>query len=313
VELALNEIAAAAQIAYENEAGICRVTAGWKKPHLSLDVVRPYWRDAHSPTIARRAGIWEYRHYPLDPVRADLVPALAGIDMAPPPDAQLMWLSDVRYRDAAGLEAFGRSPPPGIRAHILGDIEMIVDLSTTYVVLGANGETLADRTGDGAPLGPARWPNFALFIRQRGTEGSFRAAARAFASGLAGDGNVLRVRLSLFEVPDMEAERRSGYPIKTHPQPQQYQAWIDLVVKHEESLRGLLERHHAEMGGEISALHAFPAPAVYTFNYRGRPTLAGLRGYPAHEAISNLQAVHQKQPELLSWLYGPVAQDAPYA
>ena len=306
-------MAAAAQIAYENEAGICRVTAGWKKPHLPLELVRPYWRDAHSPTIARRAGIWEYRHYPLDPVRADLVPALAGIDMAPPPDAQLMWLSDVRYRDSAGLEAFGLSPPPDIRAHILGDIEMIVDLSTTYVVLGENGVTLADRTGDAAPLGPPRRPGFALFIRQRGEEASFRAAVRAFAAALAGDGDVYRVRLSIFEVPDMEAERRSGYPIKTHPQPQQYQAWIDLAIEREDALYGLLQRHEAAMGGEIAALHAFPSPAVYTFNYRGRPTLAGLRGYPAHEAIRNLQAIHQKQPELLSWLYGAAAQDAPYA
>jgi len=26
----------------------------------------------------------------------------------------------------------------------------------------------------------------------------------------------------------MEAERRAGYPVKTHPVEQQYQAWIDL-------------------------------------------------------------------------------------
>ena len=309
----MNELSAGSQVALENQAGICRVTAGWKKPELSLDLVRPYWRDAHSPTIARREGIWEYRHYPLDPVRTDLVPAIAGVSMAPPKDEHLMWLSDVRYRDAAALEAFGRSPPPDIRAHILGDITMIVDLSTTYVVLGENGCTSVDSTGDAAPAGPARHATFGIFLRQRGEEAPFRAALRGMTGAWAAAAGVRRVRLSLFEVPDMEAERRSGYPIKTHPQPQQYQAWIDLSLESEGLLRGLLADHQASLAEHTTAIHAYPAPAVYTFNCQGRPTLAGLRGYPAVEAIRNLGATHQKAPALLEWLYGPVAQGGPLA
>ena len=88
----------------ENRATICRVTCGWKKAGLPLDVVRRYWRDVHSPAIARRAGVWDYRHYQFDTVRADLLGPLDGIALDCPAGEQLMWTSDVRYADDAGLD-----------------------------------------------------------------------------------------------------------------------------------------------------------------------------------------------------------------
>ena len=298
----------------ENQAGLARVTCGWKKPELSLDFVRPYWRDAHSPAIARRDGLFEYRHYPLDPVRPDLFAPVSGIDFVAPEGQQLMWLSDVRYRDEQGMEAFGVSPPAAEKAQILNDIELIVDQSTTYKVIGSNGLTLIDRTGNPAPQGPSATPNFGVFFRQRGAEAPFRDCVRALARRWATSPGVKRLRLNLFEVPDMEAERKAGYPVKTHPQPLQYQAWIDLVIEDETHAASL-----TDMGGElnlsahISTIHAYPAPAVYTFNYNGRPTLSGLRGYPAYAAIASLGAEHQKDPGLLAWMYGPVVQGGPLA
>ncbi|WP_304217457.1 hypothetical protein [Phenylobacterium aquaticum] len=293
----------------ENEAGLARVTCGWRLPHLSLDFVRPYWRDAHSPAIARRDGIYEYRHYPLDPIRGDLFTPVAGIDFAGRPGEQLQWLSDVRYADEAGMNAFGADPDPTVRAQILADIEMIVDKSTTYKVIGANARTLVDTTGDAPPLGPARTPIFQVFFRQRGDEAAFRESVSALAELWAATEGVLRVRRSLFETPDMEAERAAGYPVKTHPLEMQYQAWIDLVVADEPVARRLIPPAIApRLAQDVSAIHAYPAPAAYTFNYRGKPTLAGLRGYAACEAIRNMGAEHQKDPGLLEWMYGPVAQ-----
>jgi hypothetical protein len=289
----------------ENGARICRVTCGWKLPHLDLEKVRPYWRDAHSPGIARRPGIYEYRHYPLDQPLPDLFGAVDGIDFTCPDDARLMWLSDVRYADEAGMDLFSRTPGPTERGKMLGDIDMIVDRSTTYRVLGSNGFTLLDATGDPAPCGPAAAPIFQIFFRARNGEAAFRAALSSLAQHWAATPGVLRVRKSLFEVPDMEAERRAGYPIKTHPVEQQYQGWIDLVIEHEAVAKTLLR---PEDGAEIATVHAYPAPAVYTFNYRGRPTLAGLRGYPAVAAIRSLGATHQTDAALLHWMYGDVAE-----
>ena len=41
-----------------------------------------------------------------------------------------------------------------------------------------------------------------------------------------------------------------------------------------------------------------------TFVWAGRPTLVGLRGYPAWELITRLGAPHQAEPDLLDWMYG---------
>ena len=63
-------------------------------------------------------------------------------------------------------------------------------------------------------------------------------------------------------------------------------------------------------GTEVRTLHAYPTPVVYTSVCRGKPTLVGLRGYAAHLAIEELNALNQKQPALLEWMYGDVAKDA---
>ena len=291
----------------ENKAGIARVTCGWKKAELSLDDVRPYWRDAHSPAIARRAGIYEYRHYPLDPVRSDLFTPIAGIDYAGVAGEQLMWLSDVRYADEADMAISGASPNPQVIARILADIEMIVDKSTTYKVLGQNGRTFVDRL-EPAPQGPARHPTFGVFFRQKGDEAGFRAALTTLAGRWAETAGVVRVRVALFEAPDMEAERKAGYPVKTHPVEMQYQAWIDLVIDDEAVARTLLAPDHGvDYAAVFATVHAYPVPAVYTFNYAGKPTISGLRGYMAAQAIATLGAVHQKDAVLLEWMYGDFA------
>ncbi len=293
--------------ATENLAGICRVTAGWKKPELPLDRVRRYWRDVHSPSIARRDGIWDYRHFQYDPVDATLFAPVGGIELDAPVGEQLMWTSDVRYRDEQALSAFGQSPPKDVLPGILGDIDLIVDQSTTYKVLGANGFTFRDSTGFATPQGTPPEPTYQLFFRQRGAEAPFREALTQLAKAWEENSDVLRVRLSLFEVPDMEAERKAGYPVKTHPVERQYQAWIDLVLTSREAGHSLLDAVPS-LSDTVHTIHAFPTTTLCTFNYAGKPTLAGLRGFPAWEAMRGLGGFHQAQPEILEWMYGPVAK-----
>ena len=292
----------------ENRAGLARITCGWKKPELPLEWVRRYWRDVHSPAITRRAGIYDYRHFQYDAVDPALFGAVAGIDLECPGDAQLMWTSDVRYLDEAGLAAFDATPPVGVKPHLLGDIDLIVDRSTTYRAVGANARTLADRTGVAMPQGPPAAPAYALFLRQRGDQAPFRECVRDLAGAWAGRDGVHRVRMSLFEVPDMEAERKAGYPIRTHPPEQQYQAMLELVLDRREVGRQLLDRTTGlDLAGRISAIHAYPVAACYTSVYAGRATIVGLRGYAAHRAIEALGAANQKQAELLQWMYGDAA------
>ena len=293
-------------IASENRAWLGRVTCGWKKPELDLENVLHYWRDVHSPSIARRPGIWEYRHFQFGAVRSDLFASDPGLDFACPAGEQLMWTSDVRYASQAGLDAFGAAPDPETRGHLLGDIELIVDQSTTYRVVEQLGHTYVDRSGQGEPQGARRQPTFSLFLRRRGDEGAFRALLRRVAEKWAGDPAVVRLRLSLFEAPNMEAERASGYPIKTHPPERQYQAWLDLTVTNEATLARLVGE--AGLGRGVAALHAYPVHAIYTSNRDGRPTFVGLRGYPAYAALTALGGYNQAHPSILRWMYGEVAE-----
>jgi hypothetical protein len=291
-------------------ATICRVTCGWHLPHLDIAQVRRLWRDVHSPTIARRAGIWEYRHNQFADVRPDVFMPIDGIEYDCDPAAQLRWQSDVRYADQAALDAFGSDPAPEVKAHLLSDIDMLVDRSTTYLVLGASGWTHVDRTPDAAPQGVPATPTYGVFFRHRGEQAPFRVMMRGIAERWAADPNVTRLRLSLFEVPDMEAERKAGYPIKTHPPEQQYQAWIDLSLTDASVARALMRPDDGtDYASAIAAIHAYPADVVHTFNYAGHPTLVGLRGWPACEAIGFFNATQHRQESLLRWMYGDVAKD----
>ena len=106
----------------------------------------------------------------------------------------------------------------------------------------------------------------------------------------------------------MEAERKAGYPIKTHPPEQQYQAAVELVLDRREAARELLRGADGmSAAGEISAIHAYPVVACYTSVYAGRATIVGLRGYAAHCAIEALGAANQQQAGLLEWMYGDAA------
>jgi hypothetical protein len=213
-----------------------------------------------------------------------------------------MWLWDVRYLDDAALTKFGTSPDGVVKSQLLADIELIVERSTTYKAVGANARTLLDRTGIAEPQGPVPQPQYAVFFRQRDDEPAFRQCLQGLAERWARTPGVLRVRLSLFDAPDMDAEKKAGYPVKTHPIEQQYQAWIDLVVEDATVARFLLT---PQPGADPARDHAYPVRVVYTSVYAGSPTIVGLRGYPAWLAIRELDAANQREPALLEWMYGP--------
>ncbi len=106
----------------------------------------------------------------------------------------------------------------------------------------------------------------------------------------------------------MEKERKAGYPVKTHPVERQYQAWIDLTVDTKARGESLIANEDGiDYAASISAIHCYPVRAVYTSNYNGKPTLVGLRGYPAYQALTALNAENQRQTSLLEWMYGDVA------
>ena len=290
----------------ENQAWLCRITSGWKKSALPLEDVFCYWRDVHSPAIARRPGIWEYRHFQFDTVRPDLFEPREATVFHCPVGEQLMWTSDVRYFDEVALAAFSASPDPETRGHLLGDIELIVDQSTTYRAVNEMAHTFIDRSAQVPPQGPPKYPTYSLFFRARTDESDFRTFLKTVATKWSVVSTVQRLRLSMFEIPDMAAERASGYPIKTHPPDRQYQAWIDISIEAESDLASLV--NSTDFTQYVSELHAYPVRAIYTSNQGGKPTFVGLRGYPAYKALTAIGGYNQAHNSILRWMYGDVAE-----
>ena len=171
-----------------------------------------------------------------------------------------------------------RSPGDKVRGELLGDIDLIVDQSTTYKAVDAMARTLIDDSTMIPPQGAPPVPAYSLFLRSRSTEPEFRDFIIALSDRWATTPGVKRLRYSLLEAPDVAAERAAGYPIKTHPPERQYQAWIDLALN-DSAVAATLATDG--MGDHISAVHAYPVAANYTSNYAGKPTFVGLRGYPA--------------------------------
>ena len=292
----------------ENAAGFSRATCGWRKPELDLAAVWSYWRDVHSPAISRRDGIHIYRHYRWDPIDPDLFGAI-DVSTSAPGDAQLQWMSDIIYRDQAALDRFYASPgTPALTSKILGDIELIVDKSTTYLTVAETMATLLDTTASPVPQGAPTAAHYGVFLRQAAVpQEQFRMTVRATAELWAARPGVRRVRLNLFDAPDMAADKSAGYPVKTHPVELQYQALIEIVL--DEQLVGatlLTGEAATSFAGVVREVHAYPVSAVYSFVWDGAPTVVGLRGFPAYQAIHALGADHALDPGLLEWMYGPV-------
>jgi hypothetical protein len=301
--------------ALENLATVSRTTAGIYKYHridaVAQDQLARYTRDVHSPAIARRAGIHLYRHFSYGPIRTDLFRPVEGVAYDCPDSVRLTGAGHLDYLDQSALEAFYASPNEQVRDLLLADINVIggpPGRTTTYRTSPGNGRTFIDVTGEPAPQGPGDRPRYAILLRQRGDQDSFRAAVRLLARRWSSSAGVLRVRMQLFDVPDMAVESLNGYPVYPAPVDEHYQAWIDLVLDADEHAAPLIDPDDAtDYSAVFSELHVQPVPVVYTYVWAGRPTVVGLRGYPAWELITALGATNQQDPALLEWMYGPIA------
>ena len=301
--------------AIENLATLSRTTAGVYKYHgidpVAQDVLARYTRDVHSPAIARRAGIHIYRHFSFGPIRTDLFPSVEGVSYDCPDAKRLTGAGHLDYVDDRALEAFYASPDERIRDLLLADINVIggpPGRTTTYRTSPGNGHTFVDVTGEPTPQGPVSQARYAVFFRQRGEQRPFRDAVRGLAERWSVGAGVRRVRLHLFDVPDMAVESARGYPIYPAPVNEHYQAWVDLVLESDRHAEALIPPDLLDdLVVEVSELHCQPVPVVYTYVWAGRPTVVGLRGYPAWELITALGADNQADPALLEWMYGSAA------
>jgi hypothetical protein len=290
-------------VASENLAVRARITCNRTQARHDLQELREFLREVHSPCVARRGPLWEYRTEWLRPIDSRFAPLAAGVETDCEPGIQLQTTSDLRWLSEADMVRFHEGPNDEIRSLMTADVRELVAESTIYDVTGQICSTLIDRSGQAAPCGPVPRPTWDIFLRARVSLPDFAVQLRALAARWASDRRVVRLRFCLLQPPDPAGAQRAV--VARHPPERQYQGLIQLQTIDASGAREQLGPQGLNALGEIcAAVHAYPVSDVYTWNRAGKPTLAGLRGYPAARAISAFNALQHATPGVLEWMYG---------
>lgn len=200
------------------------------------------------------------------------------------------------------VQTFGKSEL--ITKYVHQDEQNLCDRNITMSSKQGNARTYIDRTGD-ISNGEPTFPCFMICLQKVDNinQEQFRQHLIQVVSTWSEQNQVMRLRLNLLE-PFDESENS---PCVSHQSEQvkNYQAWIELMLQDEAVAKQLFDNRSAQY---IKAIHTFPIVALYTMVYDGKPTVVGLRGYPAVQAIEQAGAEIQKSPELLAAIYGDVVQ-----
>ncbi|HEY6455452.1 MAG TPA: hypothetical protein VIY90_09260 [Steroidobacteraceae bacterium] len=298
----------------ENKAPVIRVNCGHSSEARSLASVRRYQRDVHSPAIARNPGIYEYCHFSFDPIRPHIFASVGGIEFDCPKGEQFNSVAATLFLSEEDHARSIASPPDDVRPLLVADVPLIQKWTAPFFAEGPNGgHTYIDTTGIAVPQGPPTHPAFGLFLRQRSDANAFRECVSTMARRWSAHSDVRRLRLTLLK--SNEAKQAAGdYAIKgiASTNHHMFHAWIDLVIDSERNAMQLLSKEDAKaIRPYVSAFHVYPVAERYTYVYAGRPTLVGLRGYAAYQAINEFHAANERDPRILRWMYGPVVQDGP--
>ncbi|HCF28294.1 MAG TPA: hypothetical protein DEV81_14085, partial [Cyanobacteria bacterium UBA11049] len=253
----------------------------------------------------RAPGIYQYRLLHLASNRSDLWLQLEGINYTLPDEEQSHGVAQILFLSQADIETFGKSEL--ITKYVHKDEQNLCDRNVTMSSKQGNARTYIDRTGETTPNGESTIPSFMVCLQQ--TEAISVEEFRQFlleqiVRPWSEQNGVMRLRLHLLE-PYNESENS---PCVSHAgsQVKNYQAWIELMLRDEAVAKQLFSfGNYAKF---IKAIHTFPIVARYTMVYDSKPTIVGLRGYPAVQTIEQAGAENQKSPELLATLYGDVVR-----
>lgn len=273
----------------------------WKRPDLALNAFDDYWRDVHGPVCARLPGQFQYWQHHV--AGADSMPAGGAFD----------GIAELTFRSASDRQIWFDAA-----AILMDDEHNIFSKAIGYVTLEGNSTTFVDRLPVGDPNGETQATKFHILVRRRpgASVDDFRRFLREeFAPSLARNDSVRKLRLHLFETPDVSRPGAAGV-IHDEAPDDQYQAAFEIAVDDDAAMR------RVETGDEFARLTRFAASVVrfherssYAFVYGGQMTLAGQRGSRTAELIGRLGAVNQLAPDIRDLMVGggvqPVAAPAP--
>lgn len=289
----------------ENSAMYCTTVYAWLRKDIPLDTGHNYWRDIHGTLVSRIPGTWLYRQLHWKPVVNVLSARFQHFVKPLSDDDQPQGIAHTFYYDEAGRQKFANHP--FIKKYLLDDEPMLVRLNATLWSKGDNSKTLKDTSNNMTPQGKPDNDEYAVsFILKPALSAARR---KQWIVNLAGQLSALpettRVRYHLLD--DYDDENFPDTKVPHHrPAAVRYNAWIELGVTPHTDLAGVLEPGLDKMLADLDTIHIYPVYDKYTIMAGGKPTIVGLKGYPAYQTIMAAGAANQLQPQLLEDIYGKV-------
>lgn len=287
----------------ENGAPVWVTFYAWWKPDMPSESAYRYWRDIHGVWASRTPGFYQYRQLHLGRVEPELLAGLSGIETDLPESEQPSGIAHIAYRSELHFRILRL--PFALQQAEQDELYFVSRNAVQRASLPGT-RTYVDRTNNAEPNGPSTTPRFLLaFRRSKGmSEAAFRThLAERLASRWSERSDVTRVRLELLEPYDEPAPTKGGVD-HAWEEDKRYDALLDVQLTEDGTLAKLFDEPERDTS-TIEAIHAYPIREVYTLVYGGKPTLVGLRGYPAVETIETAGAEFQKSQQVLKFTYGP--------
>ncbi|MEM9546381.1 MAG: hypothetical protein AAGA77_10420 [Bacteroidota bacterium] len=285
----------------ENRAKVVATFFAWWKKSLEKEFAYQYWRDIHGPWAARTPGFYQYRQLHLEHVDASLLSNLKDIELDVPKVDQPNGIANIFYSSR-------------IMANLLRMpfAKKIADKDNTYYV-GRNtyqraqlpiSRTYIDKIDRPEYNGKPDNPRYILaFKKNKDIEvddfGNY--LVNEFCTIWSQNQQIQRLRLEVLNRHTDEPTSPNGVR-HNWKEDKQYNAWIEVELSNEVPVSSLFDSDKSYKN-KITGLHVYPIKEIYTFVFKGKPTLVGLRGYQAATLIDTMNSDFQKSRKILKSLY----------
>ena len=276
-----------------------------KKPGISYDMFRKYWRNVHGTVCARLPAQYQYWQFHLAHNQGNLFPPIDGIQYTTPLPDQFDGIAELTFVSESDRQQWLES------ASILMDDEHnIFDKAIGYNTNSGNSLTYVDGIKDGAPNGTLDLLKFHVLVKKSDSVSvaQFRTYLQNFAQTVAKSELVLKLRLHLFEEID-SSRADAAEVIHYEPAEKQYQAALEIAFADSRSREQFFASSEYARGTQdqaqyVKQLTAFPERATHTFVYGGEMTLAGQRSSRVAELITDIGATNQLKKDIVFLMNG---------
>lgn len=271
----------------------------WKRNGIPLELFDDYWRDVHGPVCARLPGQFQYWQWHVGHNTGGIFPVEPGVDYRCAEEEQFDGIAELTFLTLQDREAWLTAS-----AILMDDEHNLFRKAIGYVTGAGNSRTYVDRLEEGAPNGSQGAVKYHVMFKMKGKP-SDRATVEAFRGYMTGEfaasaarsEHVAKLRLHLFEPPDVTRPPAAGVDHADPPE-RLVQAACEIAFRtglDRESF--FASRSYADavkdLAHFVSHCLPFPERSGYTFVYNGQMTLSGHRGSRTAECITAIGATNQ--------------------